>query len=79
MHVASFDAPVPSSRRVSVEAYLAAEATAFERHEFLDGLVRAMPSASSAHVLVTAALGEILAPKLRKKGVCRMLDQEVQV
>ena len=77
-YVAPFE-NVPPPRRVTVEEYLAAEATAFEKHEYLDGLVRAMPSASPAHVLVTAALGEILSPELRRRGVCRLLDQDVQI
>jgi len=38
-----------------------------------------MPGASDSHLLVTAALGDLTGPELRRKGSCRLLDQDVQV
>lgn len=70
---------VPPPRRVTVEEYLAAEATALTRNEYLDGVVRAMPGVGKNHLFVTAALSELMAPELRRKGACRLLDQDVQV
>lgn len=70
---------VPPPRRVPVEEYLAAEATALCRHEYLDGTVRAMPGVREEHALLTAALGDLIGPALRRKGACRLLDQDVQV
>ena len=81
MH-ASYIAPfenVPPPRRVPVEEYLAAERTAFEKHEYLDGFVRAMPGVAENHAWITAALGDLVGPALRRKGACRLLDQDVQV
>ena len=69
----------PTTRRVPLEEYFAAEATALVKHEYLNGFVRAMPGASPAHVLLTVSLTEILAPLLRRKGACRFLNQDVQV
>lgn len=77
-YAAPFENP-PPQRRVTVEEYLAAEATALERHEYLDGHVRAMPGVSTPHALVTAALGDLVGPTLRRKGACRLLDQDVQI
>ena len=66
-YVAPFE-NFPPPRRVTVEEYLAAEATAFVRHEFLDGLVRAMPGVGKRHAWVTAALGDLVGPALRARG-----------
>lgn len=50
--------------RVLLEEYLAAEATALVRHEYLDGIVRAISGAGIRHVWVTTALGELIRPVL---------------
>ncbi len=70
---------VPPARRVTVEEYLAAEATALSRNEYLDGVVRAMPGAGENHLWVTTTLSDLIGPELRRKGACRLLDQDVRV
>ncbi|MBX3245940.1 MAG: Uma2 family endonuclease [Myxococcales bacterium] len=66
--------------RISAEAYLAEEAIAGRRHEFLNGAIIAMAGASARHNLIAAnvmrALGNALAA-----GPCRVLgsDQRVRI
>ena len=71
--------PAPPLRRVPVEEYLAAEKNALTKHEFLDGVVRTIPGASEHHALITAALGDLVGPEMRRRGGCRLLDQDVQI
>ncbi len=70
---------LPPPRRVPLEEYFTAEATAFVRHEYLDGFVRTMPGASEEHVVVTSVLSGMIEPVLRRRGGCRFLNQDVQV
>ncbi len=81
MSVASFLLPAraPREDRVSFEAYYAAEQKAQTRSEFIDGVVRPMAGASEEHGAVTSILGELLNPRLRKLGACRLRDQDTQI
>ncbi len=62
-----------------MEAYFATEATALEKHEYLDGVIRAVPAATPNHARVTSALSELLGPELRRRGVGRFLSGSLQV
>ncbi len=69
----------PRRWRVPIEEYFAAEATALVKHEYLDGEVRAMPGASEGHVALTSVLAGMVEPEMRRRGVCRFLNSDVQV
>ena len=69
----------PRRWRVPLEEYFAAESTALVRHEYFDGVVRAMPGASGGHVVLTSVLAGMVEPEMRRRGACRFLNQDVQI
>lgn len=73
------DAPPHAVRRVSVDDYLAAEAKAETRSEYLDGVVRAMPSGSPRHLIIESRLNGIMDGRLRGQAICVYLNGNVQV
>ena len=81
MSVASFLLPAqpPPAGRVSFEAYYEVESKAATRSEFIDGIVRPMAGASEEHGAVTSILGELINPRLRRAGGCRLRDQDTQI
>ena len=71
--------PVPMPRRVSLDDYLAAEAVAETRSEFLDGVVRAMPGGSPRHYLIESQLNVMAGNRLGGKGGCVYLNGNVPI
>jgi Uma2 family endonuclease len=69
---------VHSQRRCTVQAYLALERAAEERHEYLDGLVYAMAGESPEHAdICTNLVGELRA---QLKGTpCRVRSKDTKV
>ena len=73
--IANFQPP-----KITVEEYLATEATSPVKHEYMDGYVYAMAGASDAHVTISLNVASILKNHLRGSG-CRayMSDMRVNV
>lgn len=72
--------PLPSPpKRVSFDEYYAAEVKAQTRSEWIDGVVRPMAGASEGHSAITSVLGEVVNPRLRARGTCRLRDQDTQI
>lgn len=71
--------PPPPPRRVPVEEYLEAEAQAETKSEYLDGIVRAMPSASARHLLIESHLNFMVIGRLGGRGGCVYLNGNVQI
>ncbi|RYG45627.1 Uma2 family endonuclease [bacterium] len=62
----------------SIADYLAAERIAMEKHEFLDGEIRAMPGARKEHLRVTPQLSAFFTNEF-EDGPCEYLDSDVKV
>lgn len=72
--------PPPPPRKIPVEEYLAAEAVAETKSEYLDGVVRAMPSGSPRHLFIEAQLNMMVGNRLGGgKGGCVYLNGNVQI
>ena len=71
--------PPPPSRKVPVEEYLAAEAVAETKSEYLDGVVRAMPSGSPRHLFIESKLNTMIDNRLGSRGPCVYLNGNVQI
>jgi Uma2 family endonuclease len=71
---------VEQARTMSVEEYLALEATSDVKHEFLGGIVVAMAGASPRHNVIAMNVGAILTRVLASTP-CRVLssDQRVRI
>jgi Uma2 family endonuclease len=67
-----------AARRMMVEEYLAFEASATERHEFLDGQMFAMTGGTAAHGELIVAVGAELRTALRSSP-CRAYDSNLRV
>ncbi len=63
---------------ITVEEYLAAEASSEIKHEYQDGYVYAMAGASDAHVTIAGNLFAILRNHLRGSG-CRVYMSDMRV
>ena len=64
--------------RLGVEAYLAGEQRTEVKHEYLDGQIVAMGSASRAHGLLALSLSALLLPHARRKG-CQLFTADMKV
>lgn len=71
--------PPPPPRHVPVEEYLEREARAETKSEYLDGVVRAMPSASPRHLLIESKLNTMIDNRLGGRGPCVYLNGNVQI
>jgi Uma2 family endonuclease len=80
-------APTPQPYRFTVEEYLAFERAANERHEYLDGVIYAMPGSatpqamageSEAHGIICTNLSGVLFAQLRSTP-CRVLSKDMRV
>jgi Uma2 family endonuclease len=71
--VANFHPP-----KITVEEYLATEASSPTKHEYLDGYVYAMAGASDAHVTIAGNLFAIVRERLRGSG-CRAYISDMRV
>ena len=63
---------------LSVEDYLAGEAEAEQRHEYIDGRVYAMTGASRQHGLIVSNLVAGLRPLVRGRG-CQLFSNDMKV
>ena len=63
---------------ITVEEYLAAEASSEIKHEYQDGYIYAMAGASDAHVTISLNLATILKNHLRGSG-CRAYMSDMRV
>lgn len=71
--------PPPPPRYVPVEEYLEREARAKRKSDYLDGVVRAMPSASPKHLLIESQLNYMVSGRLGGRGPCVYLNGNVQI
>lgn len=69
---------VPELGLVSVQSYLAAEAGAETRHEYVGGVVYAMAGASNAHNLIAKNVLVALANRLRGRP-CRPFNSDTKI
>lgn len=69
---------VPKLELVSVMSYLAAEACAETRHEYVGGVVYAMAGASNAHNLIAGNVLVSLANRLRGRP-CRPFNSDTKI
>ena len=76
--VASYEPPRPR-RPVSPEEYLRKEAEALDKSEYLDGVVRLMPSGSARHILIESKLNTMVDNRLGGRGPCVYLNGNVQI
>jgi len=66
------------TRDVTAEEYLAAEARATEKHDYVDGAVYAMAGASEAHNIIAMNLYRLLGSQLRGKP-CQPFGSDMKV
>lgn len=67
-----------TTRRYTPQEYLALERPALEKHEYLDGVITAMPGASREHNLICHNLGVALGVQLRDRP-CEVYPAEMRV
>lgn len=75
---AAAQTPELPAEYVTVEEYLAAELRSLEKHEYIDGQVRAMAGASGPHNVIAQNLGTMIHNSLGKTG-CRFFGSDMKL
>jgi len=64
--------------KIGVDAYLAGELHAEQRHEYIDGQIYAMTGASDRHGLIVNAMAYAMTPSAWRKG-CQLFSSDMKL